>query len=182
MIATSETNKFDRSATEMNQDLLLTLQECRLTAVVVARVGMTDEEAAACPIWALPSISPPFWNRADAFDNHLRDLISRYQLDCLFQFYGPGRYHHAIRPSGYDYFEDEVSPEGMERWRADFRSMASESQMIAATIIWLFRGGKDNRWLRRVPCTWSAAEALALLRHEGALDDWSKLMLLYPGW
>jgi hypothetical protein len=33
--------------------------------------------------------------------------------------------------------------------RADYRAMTAAQQMLAASIIWLYRGGKDNRWLRR---------------------------------
>jgi len=43
-------------------------------------------------------------------------------------------------------------------------NMHSVQQMFAASIIWLYRGGKDRVWLRRVPCTWSATEALHALR------------------
>jgi hypothetical protein len=70
----------------------------------------------------------------------------------------------------------------MEKWRADYRAMSSAQQMFAATIIWLYRGGKDNRWLRRVPCTWHAVDAIGEMRRSNILADWGILVALYPGW
>ncbi len=66
--------------------------------------------------------------------------------------------------------------------RADYRAMTAAQQMLAASIIWLYRGGKDNRWLRRVPCTWHAADAIDEMRRRDALADWGRLIPLYPGW
>jgi hypothetical protein len=80
---------------------------------------------------------------------------------------GPGPRHHAIRPAGYDFHSDAVIPIAMEQWRADYRAMAAHRQMLAASIIWLYRGGKDSCWLRRVPCTWRAADGLHALRSGG---------------
>ena len=54
--------------------------------------------------------------------------------------------------------------------------------MMAASIIWLYRAGKDNVWLRRVPCTWHAADAIDRLNAAGAFGDWARLYALYPGW
>jgi len=39
----------------------------------------------------------------------------------------------------------------METWRADYRNMHSVQQMFAASIIWLYRWGKDRVWLRGYP-------------------------------
>jgi hypothetical protein len=116
------------------------------------------------------------------FDYHLRNVINSYDLGTLFNDDGYAPYHHAIRPTGYDFDRDEVIPTGMEKWRADYRALPEFRQMMAASIVWLYRGGKDNVWLRRVPCTWHAADALACLRDEDALEDWARLYALYPGW
>lgn len=116
------------------------------------------------------------------FDRHLRYVIARYGLEALFSDDGSGPHHHAIRPSGYDFHTDAVIPTNMENWRADYRAMSGERQMLAASIIWLYRGGKDNCWLRRVPCTWHAADALHVLRAARATADWAWLFRLYPGW
>jgi hypothetical protein len=154
----------------------------RLIQLVVARFDMDVVEAAA--VFNLCGGAPmQVSQNADAeFHAHLRRVIDRYRLDCLFVENGPGRYHHAIRPRGYDYSIDAVDPKDMETWRADYRSMHSVQQMLTASIIWLYRGGKDHVWLRRVPCIWLAAEALQVLRQNGALPDWGRLILLFPGW
>jgi hypothetical protein len=154
----------------------------RLTQLVVARFDMDVVEAAvflnlcgAAPIQASQN--------ADAeFHVHLGRVIDRYRLDCLFVEDAPGQYHHATRPRGYDYSVDAVHPKDMEAWRADYRSMHPVQQIFAASIIWLYRGGKDHVWLRRVPCTWLAAEALQVLRESDALSDWGRLIFLFPGW
>ena len=116
------------------------------------------------------------------FNHQLRFVIGHYGLDALFRDDGPAPYHHAVRPTGYDFHHDQVIPSGMEQWRADYRSMSDELQMMAASIIWLYRAGKDNVWLRRVPCTWHAADAIACMRRASALEDWVRLFALYPGW
>ena len=53
--------------------------------------------------------------------------------------------------------------------------------MMAATIIWLYRSGRDSTWLRRVPCTWRAAEALHYMNEAGCLALWLQLIASYPG-
>jgi hypothetical protein len=72
--------------------------------------------------------------------------------------------------------------DAVERWRADYRAMTSAQQMLAATIIWLYLGGKDNVRMRRVPMTWRAADAIAEMRRCDALADWGTLIALYLGW
>ena len=122
-----------------------------------------------------PDVSRPF-------DDHLRKMIDRYGLGALFRDDGHAPYHHAIRPTGYDFYRDEVIPEGMEKWRADYREMSEERQMLAASVMWLYRARKDRVWLRRVPCTWQAADAIVCMNAAGALVDWARLYALYPGW
>jgi hypothetical protein len=152
----------------------------RLMQLVVARFDMDVVEAAVFLNLCGATQAP---QNADAeFHVHLRRVIDRYKLDCLFVEDAPGQYHHATRPRGYDYSVDTVHPKDMETWRADYRNMRSVQQIFAASIIWLYRGGKDHVWLRRVPCTWQAAEALQVLRESGALSDWGRLIFLFPGW
>jgi uncharacterized protein YyaL (SSP411 family) len=76
-----------------------------------------------------------------------------YRLEQLFDDDGPTPYHQAIRSAGYDFAQDMAIPREMERWRANYRAMSEDRQMLAASIVWLFRAGKDSVWLRRVPCT-----------------------------
>jgi hypothetical protein len=117
-----------------------------------------------------------------AFDASLRSLITDYGLARLFVDDGPGLHHHAVRPRGYDFAVDDVDPGGMERWRADYRAMAPARQMLAATILWLYRGKQDFCWLRRVPCDWDAADAVDEMERAGVLQRWGSLVARYPGW
>jgi hypothetical protein len=52
---------------------------------------------------------------------------------------------------------------------------------MAATIVWLYQSGPDSTWLRRVPCTWGAVEAIRYMKDAGALARWLRLVALYPG-
>ena len=154
----------------------------RLVAFVARRVSASDEEAEAWAVSGGLALRGPFQHYPRPFDAHLRRILDAYRLGRLFRDDGPGQHHHQIRPLGYDYREDEVCALGMELWRADYRAMEPARQIMAATAIWLYRGGKDSRWLRRVPCVWSASEALRELERAGSLEDWLKLVVLYPGW
>jgi hypothetical protein len=154
----------------------------RLTRLVAAcleldeiDVGRLSSVFGIDALCSAPDVSRPF-------DDHLRKTVDCYGLGALFSDDGHAPYHHAIRPTGYDFYRDKVIPEGMERWRADYREMSDERQMLAASIIWLYRAGKGRVWLRRVPCTWHAADAIACMNAAGALVDWARLYALYPGW
>jgi hypothetical protein len=154
----------------------------RLASFVAARLELDERDIEA--FTELLGIKATL-NRDDAprpFDRHLRSVIANYHLGALFRDDGPGPHHHAIRPAGYDFDRDEVIPSGMERWRLAYRGLPQERQMLVASIIWLYRAGKDNVWLRRVPCTWHAAEAIDQMKSKGALADWACLFALYPGW
>jgi hypothetical protein len=134
-------------------------------ALIGSRPGLDDLECFV-QILGLDQVHPSR-DRGRSFDHHLRHIIKRYGLATLFSDDGPGPRHHAIRPAGYDFHSDAVIPIAMEKWRADYRAMAAHRQMLAASIIWLYRGGKDSCWLRRVPCTWRAADGLHALRSGG---------------
>jgi hypothetical protein len=157
--------------------------DLRLIQVVAARFDMEDAEAECFLTGSsgASAMSPP--HHADAaFHGHLKQTLNRYELGCLFVHDAPGRHHHTVRPRGYDYSVDAVNPKEMEAWRADYRKMRPARQVLAASIIWLYRGGKDRVWLRRVPCIWQATEALGVLRADRALSDWGRLIFLFPGW
>jgi hypothetical protein len=154
----------------------------RLQRLVALRIDMDGEEIDRFAELSGVAVAPPAVNADAIFDRHLRTLIMQTGLAPLFEESGPGLHHHAIRPTGFLHHFEEVDALGMERWRAYYRSMPLASQMLAASIIWLYRGKKDTTWLRRVPCTWHAAEALAELRQAGLLRDWAKLVVWYPGW
>jgi hypothetical protein len=154
----------------------------RFSRLVASRLQLDDLDMESFSgILELDPVNPSM-EQSRPFDYQLRHVITRYGLQSLFSDDGPGPYHHAIRPTGYDFHSDTVIPTAMERWRADYRGMPDHRQMLAASIIWLYRGGKDNCWLRRVPCTWRVADALHDLRSAGAIADWAWLFVLYPGW
>lgn len=154
----------------------------RLTKLVASRLELDDADMVRLTAILGIGLSDPRDDVLRPFDHHLRHVIARYDFGSLFCADGPGTYHHAIRPTGYDFHYDEVIPTAMEQWRADYRAMPDERQMLAASIIWLYRAGKDNRWLRRVPCTWQAADAINHMQSAGVLVDWARLFALYPGW
>jgi hypothetical protein len=154
----------------------------RLSKLVAARFDMDVVEANRFLNLCGAAAMPPPPHADTTFHRQLRRILDRYGLGCLFVDDAPGRHHHAVRPRGYDYSVDAVDPKGMETWRADYRSMHPAQQVLAASIIWLYRGGKDHVWLRRVPCTWRATEALHVLRVNRALSDWGHLIFLFPGW
>jgi hypothetical protein len=138
--------------------------DLRLTQIVVARFDMDVVEASCfLEFCGATAASSPHHTDAE-FHEQLRRTLDRYGLGGLFVDDGPGRHHHAVRPRGYDYWVDAVDPKDTETWRADYRNMHPTRQILAASIIWLYRGGKDHVWLRRVPCTWRATEALHVLR------------------
>lgn len=154
----------------------------RLTRLVASRLELDDADMALLAAILGLRLCEPASGVPRPFDHHLRHMIFAYGLGALFSDNGPGAHHHAIRPIGYDFHCDEVIPIGMEQWRADYRAMSDERQMLAASILWLYRAGKDNCWLRRVPCTWHAADAIDHMKATGVLADWARLFALYPGW
>jgi hypothetical protein len=154
----------------------------RLAHLVAARVDMDASEIERLGQLLGLNLGAPQEEMPRLFDEQLRRVIDAYSLGALFSADGPGPRHHAIRPTGYDFDADEVIAAGMEQWRAHYRAMPGERQMLAGSIIWLFRAGADNRWLRRVPVTWHAAAALDIMKHAGVLEDWARLFALYPGW
>src|SRR5258708_33341282 len=125
----------------------------RLTQLFMARFDMDVVEAAAFLNFCAAAPTPTPQNADAEFHAHLRRVIDRYRLDCLFVEDAPGQYHHTTRPRGYDYLVDAVHPKHLGTWRANYRNMHSVQQMFEASIIWLYRGGKDRVWLRRVACT-----------------------------
>lgn len=112
----------------------------------------------------------------------LMKVINARRLSRLFTHGQSGEHHRGIVPGGYSERTGEVFPPEMAAWRADFRAMAPEQQMLAATIVWLYQSGPDSTWLRRVPCTWSAVEAIRYMRDADCIADWLRLIALCPGW
>jgi hypothetical protein len=156
------------------------LDGMRLSALVLSRFDLDARDAGALLDGDTKAAVASVGNRA--FDASLRSLIADCGLAPLFVDDGPGLHHHAVRPRGYDFAAGEVEPLGMERWRADYRAMAPARQMLAATILWLYRGKRDFCWLRRVPYDWDAADGVDEMERAGVLRRWGTLIAQYPGW
>lgn len=154
--------------------------EIRLSKLVTTCLELdADEVDAIAGMVGDPDVSH---RSPAAFSSVLKQAIRSHRLDHLFCNAESGEHHRGITPSAYNERTGEIYPEAMARWRADFRAMAPERQMLAATIIWLYQSGPDSTWLRRVPCTWRATEALLYMRDAGCLSVWLRLIGSYPGW
>ncbi|UXU85522.1 hypothetical protein [Burkholderia sp. S-53] len=116
------------------------------------------------------------------FFTALKQAITELRLSSLFCSSSQGEFHRGICPAAYDERSGEHHPAEMAEWRAAFRAMAPERQMMAATIVWMYRSGADSIWLRRVPCTWRANEALRYMHDAGCLTIWIRLIARFPGW
>jgi hypothetical protein len=169
-------------ASESSATAALKYPGYRFSKLVLARLDTDDADISDLGALLDADLLSPVEMRPPLFDQQLRHLISNWTLGALFREDGVGTYHHVIRPRGYDFDSDAVIPVEMERWRADYRMMEPVRQMIAASIVWLYRGIDDNRWIRRIPSTWHAADAIQCLKHGSALVDWARLFALYPGW
>lgn len=134
------------------------LEDMRLEHLVIALLDMDGGEAA--PLEALSGSEAPLQRNPESFHEALQQTLRQLRLFKLFTRSGNGDYHRSICPAAYNEFTGEHYPEAMARWRADFRAMTPDQQMMTATIVWLYRAGPDSIWLRRVPCTWRASEAM----------------------
>lgn len=156
------------------------LDAMRLQDLVLGLLDLDIEEAAQ--IDSLAGSSTPFERSSASFYDTLQQAVRQLRLFALFARTHDGEYHRSICPAAYNERTGEHYPEEMARWRADFRAMSPERQMVATTIVWMYRSGPDSIWLRRVPCIWKASEALHYMRDAGCLALWLQLVARYPGW
>lgn len=157
-----------------------TLNDMRLEALVLSLLDLDLEEAALLD--SLADSSTSFERSPPRFYEALQQAMRELRLFKLFARTHDGEHHWSICPAAYNERTGEHYAEGMARWRADFRAMSPEQQMVASTIVWMYRAGPDSIWLRRVPCTWRASEALHYMRDTGCLSVWLQLVARYPGW
>jgi hypothetical protein len=144
-----------------------TLTGIRLSTLVLSRLDLDARDAEGL----MNGGATAFGAAGDrAFDASLRSLIAGCGLGMLFVDDGPGLHHHAVRPRGYDFAAGEAEPVGMETWRVDYRAVVPARQMLAATILWLYRGKRDFCWLRRVPSDWDAADGVDEMERAGVLQ------------
>jgi hypothetical protein len=155
----------------------------RLADLVIKRPSMDGREAralAACCGVPLPAAG----DRA-RFRERLSLVIDRYDLHALFEHVPENPAQDIdVRPRGFDYRDPEWPeiPGAIKAWRQAYKAMPAHRQMMAATIVWLYRTEIDRIWMVRVPWSWHAADAIDLLKSEGVLFDWAQLVALYPGW
>lgn len=156
------------------------LDEIRLEDLVLRLLDLDPEEAAQ--LESLSDSEGPLARNQEHFYETLQQAIRQLRLFKLFTRTHDGEYHRGVCPAAYNERTGEHYPQEMARWRADFRAMTPEQQMVATTIIWMYRAGPDSIWLRRVPCTWKASEALHYMHDTGCLSVWLQLIARYPGW
>jgi hypothetical protein len=152
----------------------------RLEYLVLALLEIDETEATQ--LEGLSGSEASFNRYPESFYHTLLLAIRQLRLFKLFVRTPEGDHHRSVCPTAYNERAGEHYPEEKARWRADFRAMNPEQQMMAATIIWLYRSGSDSIWLRRVPCTWKASEALHYMHDAGCLALWLQLISRYPGW
>lgn len=156
------------------------LDEMRLEDLVLGLLDLDPDEAAQME--SLSGSEAPFERCPESFYETLQQAIRQLRLFGLFARTHDGEYHRSVCPAAYNERTGEHYAEEMARWRADFRAMTPEQQMVATTIVWMYRTGPDSIWLRRVPCTWKASEALHYMHDTGCLAVWLQLVARYPGW
>lgn len=161
-------------------DIAMSLAETRLEDLVLSLLDMDHEEAAQ--VHSLVELGAPFERSPQAFNQALQQAMRQLRVFNLFSRTSEGEHHRSICPAAYNERTGEHHPEEMARWRADFRAMSPEQQMVTTTIVWMYRSGPDSIWLRRVPCTWKASEALHYMHDTGCLALWVQLVAAYPGW
>jgi hypothetical protein len=148
-----------------------------LETLVLKRPYMDYSEArafaAVCGIQSLPAHDVA----AGEFASHLITIIDRYELAPLF-----GRFPETAGQHGID-----VRPRGKGKaefaaCRQAFAALPATRQFFAATILWLYLGGRDPLWMEKTARSWKAVDAIITLKKADALEDWARLVALYPGW
>lgn len=126
------------------------------------------------------------WHDPVAFGEQVLAMIDRYDLHAFFErtdrAFGTGGAHYTVRPRGIDWNTSEPIPEEIKQWRSAYRAATPLRQLMAATVLQLYKQGEDKHWMVRVKKDWHASEAIEILRAEGALADWGRLYALYSGW
>jgi hypothetical protein len=155
--------------------------ETRLDRLVTQLLDLGEEDAEI--LQALIDVPGSHAGQSPAnFYAALQLAIRQLRLAHLFCTSEGREHHRSICPAAYDERTGTHHPAEMAEWRARYRAMAPERQMMTATIIWLYQSGPDSTWLRRVPCTWRAVEALHYMQDTGCLALWVRLIATYPGW
>lgn len=156
-------------------------QEMRLDRLVFRLLELDDHEARALASLSGSKIHEDF-RTPRHFHAVLESALHALRLWPLFARTHEGEFHRSLCPAAYNERTGEHYPQEMAQWRATYRAMAPHCQMVVATVIWLYQSGADSTWMRRVPCTWRADEAIHYLNDAGCLGLWLELIASYPGW
>lgn len=129
----------------------------------------------------------PSWDNPEPFSAHLFGVIDKYNLGAFFVYLernGGSPRHYALRPRGFDWDSADPLeiPGAIDQWRRSYRALPTERQLMVATIMTLYLQRDDKRLMVRVPKKWHAVDGVLSLRDAGYLQDWAKLVALYPGW
>lgn len=154
----------------------------QLMHLVTKRWCMDEDDAATLATLAGANASPPFYAQGDRYAALLRELISRYRLESFFELATGHAGHYAIRPRGYGQDDPEAFGVTAKDWRRAYRRLAPPTQMLLASIIWLYSGGDRSVWLKGLSRRWPAVDAITVLRSNNMLVDWGRLIAMYPGW
>lgn len=151
--------------------------------LVAKRPSMDETEAQALAAICGAEATPPFWSNRPPFRAHLLDVIARYDLGAFFVPDEEKGDRQLVRPAGFNYGGDwDANPADLAKWRADYRKLPPERQLMVATIVRLYNSNETHWVVGRVPKNWHAAEGISILHGAGALADWARLVALYPGW
>ena len=161
------------------------LPDYELGKLVTKRPVMGCDTAEVFALACGLSIKGPFSRAEESFYTHLCTVIDKYGLNDFFGHYPTeGRYHHGILPRGVDWARGcKDLPEELKRFRAAYRKLSVAKQMLVATIIWLYRGSRnDGPWMTGLQRSWKAVYGILELDAAGMLEDWGELVARYPGW
>ncbi|CAI9898881.1 TPA: hypothetical protein NH684_002288 [Pseudomonas aeruginosa] len=161
-----------------------------LTSLVDKVPSMDYAEYAALSLVCGADI-PSFegWDaRAFIFGQAAWQIVEKYELQGCFERQSvrdpvPGD-HYNMRPRGYNWGGDhEAIPDALKSMRKCYRAMTPVQQVMTLTVMHLYRQGKDKFFLTGgCPTKIMAADALHVLREQGALPDWAHLVTHYAGW
>ena len=151
--------------------------------IAAKRPSMDETEAQALAAICGAQATPPFWSNRPPFRAHLFDMIDRYDLEAFFVPDEEKGDRQLVRPGGFNYGGDwEANKAALTKWRADYRKLSPERQLMVAAIVRLYNSNEEHWLVGRVPKNWHAAEGITILQSAGALADWARLVALYPGW
>jgi hypothetical protein len=126
------------------------------------------------------------WHDPAAFGQQVWQVVDKYDLHPFFTRievpYGSGGEHYYLRPRGIDERTSDPIDAEIQEWRSAYRTASPLRQLMAATVLQLYKQGEDKHWMVRVKKDWHASEGIGILRAEGALEDWGRLYALYSGW